>query len=405
MSHAADELIIGYLADDLDQEQVTQLEHMLRDDPSVRDRFAALCRDDVVLRQVVGMMATPSTGRHTRRAAKSSTRLRVVYKKNRRIGIQFLPLAAAAMVAAVITVFIGLMPTKDLFATKKMEVAVHPTPEPQVMVKGLMQVVSGSVMMIDGKISVGGQIPAGRTLMAVDGEANLRWLIDDSQLTLARGSKLNIETGDAPLRLVEGTITAHISRRKDRPFTIVGPHATTSVMGTKFVFTAAADKTSTQVIEGRVSFHATVAHTVMELIPGEQASADKTGLQRLQTSGVIAFVPEGVENRQPTGQRWWHRATVHLNELQLRPINIRVDCTPDIAAVKCKLPNMATQTEKELPFYVFGNNLKSGNITGLKTHQWNPQIGTYTITAQPYFDVESQQPAGPEITLELTVVP
>ena len=405
MSHTADELIIGYLADDLNQEQVTQLENILRYDPSARDRFAALSRDDVVLRQVVAMMAKSVTGRHARRTAKSSTRLRAVHKNNKRNGIQFIPFAAAAMVAAVIAVFIGLISTKDVPAPKKIEVAVTPKPIPQVVARSLMQVVTGSVTTIDGKILVGGQIPAGRTLIAADGEATLRWLVDDSQLILTQGSKLKIETGDDPLRLMDGMLTAHISRQKDRPFTMVGPHATTSVMGTKFVFTAAADKTSIQVIEGRVSFHAEVSHAITELIAGEQASADNTGLKRMQTSGVLFFVPERVDTAKPIGPRWWHRATVHMKELQSRPINIRVECTPDIASVRCKSPNNKIILEEELPFYILGNYLKSGNVTALKGHQWIPQIGTFTITAQPYFDSNGTQPAGPEVTFELTVVP
>ncbi len=405
MSHTADELIIGYLADDLTQDQVTKLEQLLRYDPSARDRFAVLSRDDVVLRQVVAMMAKSGTGRHTRRTAKSSTRLRAAQKNNKRNGIQFIPMVAAAMVAAVIAIFIGLILTKESPTTQKNDIVDIPKPTPQDVVKGDLQVVMGSVTTIDGRISIGGKIPAGRTLIAADGEATLRWLVDDSQLTLAQGSKLKIQTDAVPLRLVEGALTAHITRQKDRPFTLVGPHATTSVMGTKFRITATAEKTSIQVIEGRVSFHASVCRTMTELIAGEQASADHTGLHRAQTSGIRAFVPERVGNSQPIGPRWWHRATIRLHELQAQNINIRVDCTPDILSVRCKAPDSKAQIEREFPFYVLGNNLKTGNIMPIKGNEWVPAIGTFIFTARPCFDTDSLQPAGPEIVFELTVVP
>jgi hypothetical protein len=328
-----------------------------------------------------------------------------MHKNNKRNGIQFIPFAAAAMVAAVIAVFIGLISTKDVPATLKNEVVDIPKPAPQVEANGYLQVVMGSVTTIDGKISAGGKIPAGRTLIAEEGDATLRSLVDDSQLMLTQGSKLKIQVGEVPLRLVEGALTAHITQQKDLPFTLVGPHATTSVIGTKFVFTATAKKTSVQVIEGRVRFHASVCRTMMELIAGEQASADHTGLHRSPASGVRAFVPEFIGNSRPIGPRWWHRATQRLNELQSQSINIRVDCTPDILSVRCRAPGSKSQTEIEFPFYVLGNSLKTGNIMPIKGHQWIPTVGAHIFTAQPYFDVESLQPAGPEIVFELTVVP
>ncbi len=46
-----------------------------------------------------------------------------------------------------------------------------------------------------------------------------------------------------------------------------------------------------------------------------------------------------------------------------------------------------------------------GDVKEQASKKWNPRLGTFTIHAQPYRDVEGHQALGPPVQFELAIVP
>jgi ferric-dicitrate binding protein FerR (iron transport regulator) len=325
-----------------------------------------MCRDDVVLRQVVSMMVVAeerleassdtsvsvdqqsATGRHARRPAKSSTRVRAHRKRRSSLNsFGFLPYAAAATIAVLIGVLISLMPSAatptPTVAEQPPIIPHNPSPTPQTnptVVPDVLEVVSGSgiAKTIDGEIAIGQRIPPGRTVRISDGEVTMRWLADGSQLSMAAHSEVLLGDATSPIQLLNGTITAQIVKQKDSQFSIIGPHATVSVKGTAFSVTASASETSLTVTEGRVHFLTKADNTALELLAGETISANANGLIREKDSYIVAFVPVIAQVARPIGGRWYKRITVRLADLPAEGMNIRVDGAPEVKCVECKWP-------------------------------------------------------------------
>lgn len=385
MTHPADDLIAAWLADDLDADGVRTLEEHLRRDPAARARFARFCQSETVLPQALASapMRPGTTG--LRRAVRGGSRRMRPRRPPGRFG-WVLPLAAAAALVAVVVV-VGVMRSA-------------PT---GVVTAGPLEVIAlgggaGDAVLSDGRpLRVGMFAPRGAQV-EVRSSAGFRWR-DGTRLDASAGTSFRVLDGESAVLLTAGALDAHVTSRSDTPFRIDTPHAQTAVMGTRFVIAVRADMSQLLVREGRVRFTAAHDGTMREIMVGESASADPNGLIQPDVR-VLGFVATGRAVDRVLGKRLVGRATLRLADLPNDGINLRIDCLPEVKAVRAGMRGVGTpRLEQVRDYFVFGD------VKNRATDAWKPRVGTFTIDAQAFADADGREPLGPPVVFELTIVP
>lgn len=384
MSHPVDQLITGWLTDDLDAAGVKALEEALRTDPTARARFARFCQSESVLPQALAHapMRPATTG--IRRAVRGS-RMRLRRPDGRLNWV--LPVAAAALVAVIVVVTVVGRP------------ASAPTQDPIAMQQGPLELraVDGQVLCADRPLRVGMYAPRGSVVEVRAVTAEFRWR-DGTRLVVVGGSRLRVIDGEAAVQLLSGKLEAQVTTRSTMPFRIDAPHASATVMGTHFAIGGDADTTALVVKEGRVRFSS--MGMVQEVIAGESAVADRTGLTMAKDVRVLGFVPTAREVTRALGPRMVGRGTIRLADLPPDGINLRIDALPEVKAVRTGMRGVGTpRLEQVRDYFVFGDSQNRA------TTSWKPRIGTFTVDAQAFADVDGREPLGPSVTFELTIVP
>lgn len=385
MTHPADPLISAWLNDEIDAAGVRSLEQMLRTDASARDRFARFCQSEVILPQATQQAPMRPGTTAVRRAVP-----RPVRNLARSLPSRFpwmLPVALAALVAVVVVVTNGMRTT--------------PSSAHAIAAGGPLRLeqAEGSVVVAGQEVSVGSTIARGAELSVRGGPARLRWQGDGSEVTLTPDTVVRVVAGDVALHLTQGDLEAHITARTSTPFTIATAHASTAVMGTRFVLHAGTDHTDVQVHEGRVRFQAVADATVQEVMAQEQASADVRGLRRSDGAAVLGLVPTARVVTQVLGPRMIGRGTLRLSELPADGFNLRVECDPAVKSVHINMRGVDERLEQVVHFHVFGDTENRG------LRKWRPRTGTFPIDLQPFADAGGHQPLGPLVTFELTIMP
>lgn len=388
MTHSADQLIAAWLTDDLDAEGVRALEEILRRDPTTRARFARFCQSESVLPQALATATVRPGTTGLRRAVRGGTRRMRLRRPDGRLS-WVLPTAAAALVAVIVVVTVMARP-----ATTTAGAPVLAASGPLELLRA-----EGEVRTAGHALRPGMAIPRGALVEVAGGEAELRWRADGSVLIAGSGTALRVDDGAAAIHLVRGQLDAQVTQRSGTPFTISAPHATTSVMGTRFTVQVSEALTELRVSEGRVRFAELTGDTVRELIAGESAVAVATGLRLDGGQRVRGFVPTTRDITQVLGPRFVERGTLRLADLKEDGINLRIDCLPDVRSVRTGMRGVDSRLEQVPAFHVFGD------VKNRATTAWKPRVGTFLIDAQPCADVEGRQPLGPAVVFELTIVP
>ena len=389
MNHPADQLIAAWLVDDLDAEGVRALEEQLRRDPAARARFARFCQSETVLPQaLVSAPVRPGTT-GLRRAVHGASRRMRPRRPAGRFG-WVLPFTAAAALVAVVVV-VGL-------------VRSSPASGPMAGQLGPLELVmggagSGDAVLQDGKpLRVGMQVPRGALVEVRSQDAGFRWR-DGTRLEVIAGTTFQVIDDVTALRLTAGGLEAHVTTRSDTPFRIATPHARTTVMGTRFTLAVRGGTDFLVVGEGRVRFTAASDGTSSEVLAGETASADRNGLVE-RDAQVLGIVVTGHDITRVLGKRLVGRAMLRLADLPGDGINLRVDCAPEVKAVRTGMRGAGTpRLEQVRDFFVFGNQDNRATTT------WRPRAGTFIIDVQAFADVDGREQLGPATTFELTIVP
>jgi ferric-dicitrate binding protein FerR (iron transport regulator) len=387
MSHPADHLIAAWLIDDLDAKGIAELEATLRADPTARARFARFCQSESVLTQALPLAPMRPASTSARRAVRGS-RMRLRRPQGRLAWV--LSAAAAALVAVIVMVTVFSRPT-----------AVSPAvPAPVVANHGPLELLraDGQVQVSGKPLAIGLTVPRGALVEVFGGNAELRWR-DGSQLIATNGTSLRVTDDSVAVRLLTGHLDAHVAKQSTLPFSIGSAHATVSVMGTQFSVVVSGKNTELSVREGRVAFTSAAKTTTQEVIAGESAVADEDGLKSLTNLHVHGFVPTGRDITRVLGERMIGRGTLHLNDLPRDGINLRIECTPEVHAVRTGMRGIDNRLEQVPAFHVFGD------VDNRATKAWKPRLGTFIIDAQPCGDVNGRQPLGPAVVFELTIVP
>ena len=153
---------------------------------------------------------------------------------------------------------------------------------------------------------------------AVTGTAEIRTLTlaDGSTVTLAAHSAIDFDLSDRERRvhLIEGSAFFQVAPDRDRPFRVVAPDLTTTVLGTAFEVAVREDASRVAVQSGTVRVQAADGHQVSD------------GLRR----GETALVREGgaiTLGRQAPGQiAEWRSGRLAVND---RPVAEVVDALSD----------------------------------------------------------------------------
>jgi len=397
MSHPADPLIAAWLSDDLDADGVRALEDHLRKDPAARARFARFCQSETVLSQALKLAPVRPGTTGMRRAVRSSRRMRVRRPDGRLNWV--LPTAAAALIGVVIILSVvgrsgTTVPTPTIATPVQAPRDLSPDQGPLELLRS-----DGEVRYAGKPLTSGMQVPRGAVIEVLSGTAELRWRSDGSLLTAAAGSALRVDDGATKVTVQQGRLDAHITQQVGTPFSIGGPHATATVMGTRFSLQVADGVTDLRVSEGRVRFTAVADRTAMEVIASESAQADSRGLRLPPDHHIRGFVPTAHDITRDLGGRMTRRGTVHLSDLASSGFNLRLECSDEVHSVSITMEDIEKRLEQVPAFHLFGD------VKEQATRKWNPRQGTFTIHAQPYRDVEGHQALGPPVQFELTIVP
>lgn len=390
MSHPLDPLISAWLVDELDAEGVQVLENALRTDPSARARFAAFCQSEVVLPQALGFAPRRPATTGIRRAVRGNSRMRLRRPDGR---LNWLwPITAAALVA-VIVVF-GV--TRPASAPPVLGPTITQTGPLELITVGNGQ---GDAVLCDGRpLRVGMQAPRGARVEIVAPGVEFRWR-DGTRLLATPGTILRVIDGETAIELLQGRgLEVHVTQRMTAPFRIDAPHASATVMGTHFAIGGDTDATVLVVKEGRVRFSS--KDMVQEVIAGESAAADRTGLTLAKDVRVLGFVLTARDVTRVLGSRMVGRGTVRLADLPKDGINLRIDCLPEAKSVRTGMRGVGNpRLEQVRDYFVFGDSQNRA------TTSWKPHLGTFIIDAQAFADVDGREPLGPPVVFELTIVP
>jgi len=388
MSHAADQLIAAWLTDDLDAEGVRALEDLLRSDVTARARFARFCQSEVVLPQALAQSRPRPATTGIRRAVRSGSKRMRLRRPDGRLN-WLLPAAAAALVAVIVLVTVIARPSTPTTAA------------PLIAQPGPLD-----LLRADGEVRCAGQAlrpgmaaPRGAQVEIISGTAELQWHADGSTLIASPGTMLRVDDGVTCVHLLRGRLDVQVTHRATTPFAISGPHASATVMGTRFTLQVGATTTDLAVSEGRVRFIATGDATLREVIAGESATADASGLRLDGQHRVRGFVPTTRDITQVLGPRLSGRGTLRLADLKADGINLRIECTPEVRAVRTGMRGVDSRLEQVPAFHVFGD------VRNRASTAWNPRVGTFQIDAQPFADAAGKEPLGPAVVFELTIVP
>jgi hypothetical protein len=258
---------------------------------------------------------------------------------------------------------------------------------------------AGDAVLSDGRpLRVGMSAARGAEVEVRAPGVEFRWR-DGTRLVAGAGTTLRVIDGETAVRLVRGgALEAEVTQRTTLPFRIDAPHASATVMGTHFAIGGNEGTTELVVKEGRVRFSA--MGTVREVVAGESAVADRAGLQPGKGVRVLGFVPTARDITRVLGPRLVGRATLRLAELPADGINLRVDCLPEVKAVRTGMRGVGNpRLEQVRDYFVFGDTANRA------TTSWAPRTGTFTIDAQPFADAAGREPLGSPVVFELTIAP
>ena len=384
----ADELIATYLVGDLADEERLRLQELLRCDPAVCQRFARLCRDDVVLREVA---RTAPTGERRGRTA-TPRRVRRISPQRPARGHRrpsTVPVWTMAAVAAGLAIAVVLLMQPSQ--------AESPPSAPSAMVAEIVSVI-GSAQAENRQLVAGDRLAVGATLTA-RGAVQVRLLADGSELALASGARVRFAAGEVRAYLEHGRVSARIAPQNTGRFTIATPQASATVLGTVFTLDANGAVTRLAVEEGLVRF-APLNGGAVEVAAGATADANALGL----SGPVRGFALIDAGRDVPLGASTLGRLAIARTTMPAGGISVRVDCAPDIRALRFDVQGPkgpakgVVDLEQVVPFSLTGDT--DGDFK-----PWHPSPGTYRITVLPYLDDDGRQPTGSAIVLMLTVAP
>lgn len=309
------ELIAGYLEGDLAEEEVRELERLLRTDAGARGAFARALRQEVLLPEVLQEDVAPALPATARRRMRSRRLLAVRPSRSPLVPI----LAAAGLLAALAGAAViasrprsAAPPVPTVRAPepvppeerveppretplpapprpaelpvrpeprRESEPAPKPPPRPlepvpspaptptppappvrpvTVPAAALLAAAEGGVLL-DGAPSAGGRpIPPGAALEVAPGGRAVAVYPDGTRLELAGGTRLREIFDVGPERgkraiLERGTITVEAARQPEgRPLVVASPHAEARVVGTTFRLLVEEGTTRLEVRRGRV---------------------------------------------------------------------------------------------------------------------------------------------------------
>lgn len=383
----ADELIAAYLVGELADAERLQLQELLRHDPAARQRFARLCRDDVVLREVA--RTAPSSQRRERTATPRRGRRiaspRLVRGRRRVSAIPLWTMAALAAGLAV-AVIVLMQPRQSVVPSSS-----------ATMVAEILS--AGDSSLVDGRPLVAGERLAAGVTLTARSDVSVRLLADGSELTLTAGARVRLAAGEVRAHLEQGRITARVAPQRTGRFTIVAPQASATVLGTVFTLDADGVATRLAVDEGLVRF-APLTGSVVEVSAGAGATADAGGLTGL----VRGFALIDAGRDVPIGTATLGQLDIAHAAIPVGGISLRIDCAPEIRAVRIDAQGPhgpakgVAELEQEVPFAL------TGNIDG-DYKPWHPTPGTYRISVRPYLDDDGRKPAGAATSVVLTITP
>lgn len=382
-----DELTAAHLAGELAEEERRALMELLRGDVAARRRFARLCRDDMVLREVA--RTAPAHGRGERTSTPRRTRRASTQRPQRaRRGRQSWPLWTVAALAAGLAVAVVLTWQPRGPAT------------PPSLADAIAEVVhAAGGLTADGRmVAAGARLSAGAAL-AAGGESELRLLADGSTLTLAAGARLRLESGELRARLERGRVTARVRPQQGGRFAIAAPQATTTVLGTIFTLEAAGAATHLTVAEGLVRF-TPVSGPAVEVAAGADAEAGPDGL----AGPVLGFALIDAGRDAPLGASTRGLLTVAHAALPAGGMSLRVDCAPEVRALRIDAQGPTGRAKGVVDLEQVPPFSLTGDLGG-DFKPWHPTPGTYRISVQACRDEDGRRPVGPPTALTLVISP
>ena len=254
-------LVDDHLAGRLDETGGLELERLLGEQPAARQLFWIAVNHEVMLRSALsGAVATAGAG-----PVPTTTR-----------GWWRRPALAAA---ALVLIAVGMALSGVL------------TPPPPALAQVAAMTAVGEAGVLhhadghDVGLRVGLTIAAGDRIDLTDGASiDLRWLDEDTVITLAGGSRASVPDHGADgvadargwLRLDHGSLVAAVAHQAPgRRFAISTPQAEVTVIGTRFAVRTGDERTEVDVEQGRVRVATPGGEQAVEVGAGERAERSR----------------------------------------------------------------------------------------------------------------------------------
>jgi FecR protein len=273
---------------------------------------------------------------------------------------------------------------------------------------GRVESVTSGLQVGDDPGTVGMPIATGDMVLTDDLEDGQLRLVDGSTIGLSSGSAWIERKPDALIvHVVGGRVDAAVAPQvPGQRFSVVGKHATATVVGTRFTVWSDSDAMHVNVQEGVVQ--------VTRNSDGKSVSLE-AGQRVRVTSDPVLVVTSGRESGDPVAitevsliDAQHHQpipaftplrdgATIDLADLPSASLNMLLSAKVDVADVRVTLEGGDTRIRRRDQFRPF---TAFGNVQGLYKG-WTPAVGTYQLTITPYgYDLQP----GTVLPLTFTVV-
>ncbi len=332
-----EELAAAWSIENPDPVLRTELEDLLRRDPTARRRFLDYCVSEMALVESLASAAAavkpavikPAAGNRPRRHPSRRT-----VWPNR---LWATGLVAAALIIGIISLLVPGDQSK--------------------------RITSGSLVVDNRTISTGAQVEFPLT-NAKAGENGVE-IIDPAGINFraAPGSNFAI-TASGAIELTFGQIILDVESGRAPPTVVRTNELIANVIGTRFIVTRNSDWSEVEVERGQVNVNTAKDDTVHKLKAGAHIAADQLGLIIVEspsdpnaikpTLNLVLIANDGSErSRHETNQ------PIHLPANQ--PFTLRAEVSKEVVALRFKLANQIIMNlrtdglERISPFYLWGD--------------------------------------------------
>ncbi|MDX1565871.1 MAG: FecR family protein, partial [Phycisphaeraceae bacterium] len=346
---------------------------------------------------------------------------RIPPHRKKRAGSMVLP--AAALLAACFVALVGVA----MLVLKQIQ--------PQAAPESIAQLQGGSGVWIerDGKligVETTEDLVAGDVVRTESGRAVIRYHEEATVLSVFHNTRLSLmETdGGKTVDLAGGKLMAEVAKQpQNRPMKLYSQHGTATVLGTRFVLDADANRTRLDVTEGRVRLENTKGESVevaaghfavaspsvalksTPLNPTAVAARQEPSTKATKEPRIVSFyLVDAPSGRRVTGfDPLEDGAVIDLSRLPSRQINIVAVTEPrtvnyvrwTLNSDRHSVSQVPQAKEQYEPYSMAGDDFPfPEKKNGFKS--WTPKPGSYTATATAY---DGRQRSGPTRTLRFTI--